>query len=137
MKTQQSASEKTISQQRIKELIAEYFNGSQQDFADRCDIPKASVSQYVHGRNAPGNIKAAKIGEALNINPLWVMGFNVPKEINQKSERVTSNQEQQLIALYRTLNADGKAALLSHAQLLSESKTYTADTELSEDTKIS
>ena len=137
MKAQQSASEKTISQQRIKELIAEYFNGSQQDFADRCDIPKASVSQYVHGRNAPGNIKAAKIGKALNINPLWVMGFNVPKEIDQKSESVTSDQEQILLTFYRNLNASGKEELLKHAKLLSESKSYTADTELSEDTKIS
>lgn len=132
MKAQQSASEKTISQQRIRELIAEVFGGSQQEFSKRCNVPKASVSQYVHGNNAPGNFTAARIGEALNINPLWVMGFDVPKKIKQKGDVVNTDQEQQLLDIYRALNKDGQSQLLSHAQLLAESTTYTKDTELSE-----
>ena len=137
MKVQQSASEKTVSQQRIRELIAEVFDGSQQEFSKRCNVPKASVSQYVHGLNAPGNITAARIGEALNINPLWVMGFNVPKRIKQNGNMAASDQEQELLDIYRTLNKDGQSALLTHAHLLAESTTYTKDTKLSESAEIS
>ena len=132
MKAQQSASEKTISRQRIKELIAKYFNGSQQDFADRCGIPKSSVSQYVHGRNAPGNIKAARIGEALNINPLWVMGFNVPKEIKSKSGSDTSDQEKQLLESFRSLNSEGKPALLDYTDYLQSMPKFTNTTKSKE-----
>ena len=61
MKKTQTSEQKRISQERIRQLIADYANGSQQDFADACGIAKASISQYVNGSNAPGNVTAAKI----------------------------------------------------------------------------
>ena len=75
---------KRKAQERIKELIAENAHGKQQVFADLCGISKYSVSQYVSGSNCPGNITAAKIGTKCLVNPLWVMGFDVPKEMKQQ-----------------------------------------------------
>ena len=74
---------KEKSKQRIIELIEE-FCGSERDrkqqaFADMCGVSKYSISQYTHGTNAPGNITAAKIAKKCKVDPLWVMGFDVPK----------------------------------------------------------
>lgn len=84
------------SQERIRQLINERCGGSQQVFADRVGINKASVSQYVNGRNAPTNITATKIGLAFDISPAWIMGFDVPvdkiSEISAKLEKLTQSQ---------------------------------------------
>lgn len=66
------------SMERVSQLIEERCGGSQQAFADKVGINKASVSQYVNGHNAPTNLTAGKIAKAFGINPAWVMGFDVP-----------------------------------------------------------
>lgn len=65
------------SKERINYLISEYCHGSQQLFAERTGLNKASVSQYVNGKNTPSNITASKIAEAFHVDPAWVMGFDV------------------------------------------------------------
>ena len=74
-------------QERIKYLIETYCEGSQQRFAERCKVSKYSVSQYVNGSNAPGNLSAAKIADAFNVNPLWVMGFEEPMTVGRQKEQ--------------------------------------------------
>ena len=65
-------------QERIKFVIDTYFGGSQQELAEKCNIHKASVSQYVNGKNVPSNLTAEKICNPLKLNPAWLMGFDVP-----------------------------------------------------------
>lgn len=75
------------SQLRVKELMSECSTmESQQEFADYCGISKFSLSQYVNGTNTPGNVNAAKIAKKMRVNPLWVMGFDVPKEARAQNE---------------------------------------------------
>ena len=66
--------------ERISYLIRKYCDGSQQRFADLTGLNKASVSQYVNGKNTPSNLNAAKIGHTFGVNPAWVNGFDVPME---------------------------------------------------------
>ena len=49
-----------------------------QELADRSHVSKASISQYMNGSHAPSNISSGKMGEVLGVNPLWLMGFDVP-----------------------------------------------------------
>ena len=74
------------SMERVRQLIDERCGGSQQVFADRVDINKASVSQYVNGHNAPTNITAGKIARAFDVNPAWVMGFDVPMIVAEDND---------------------------------------------------
>ena len=55
-------------------------NMKPQELADKTGVSKASISQYINGSHKPSNISAGKIGEALNVEPLWLMGFDVPME---------------------------------------------------------
>lgn len=67
------------SRERIGILIAELCNGSQQRFAEKTGLNKASVSQYMNGSNVPSTTASEKIGTAFRVNPAWVMGFDVPR----------------------------------------------------------
>jgi len=94
------------SHERILEVITEYCNGSQQEFADRVGIGKSSVSQYARGTNFPSNVRSAQIAKAFGLNPMWVMGFNAPKlagTISKQSLEV-SGIEKDLVIAFR--NAD-------------------------------
>ncbi len=79
--------EELKSQERIIELINECCDGSQNEFAQRVGIGKSSVSQYVNGRNFPGNARAGEIAKAFDLNPLWVMGFDVPKRVTDQERK--------------------------------------------------
>lgn len=112
---------KRISRQRIREVIDEYADGSQQRFADDCGVAKASVSQYVGAgySNAPGNQTAAKIARRYNLNPLWIMGFNVPKKLsgadiwNQSHTFAPKLNETEytIIKKYRMMDSYGKKSV--------------------------
>ena len=109
-KLEQDEMAKATSQRRIRALVDKYFNGNKQDFAKAVGINKASVTQYTNGANAPGNMNAAKIAKYFHLNPLWVMGFDVPEELQE--ERALSTIESGLIDDFRELSEDEKKMVL-------------------------
>ncbi len=111
---------------RIRFLIDNFFQGSQQAFADAAKISKASVSQYVNGTNTPGNITAGKIASVCHVEPLWVMGFDVPmtaQESPTDTEPAYTDQEKWIIHQYRGLSETGKEMILSLLRMLEEKNT--------------
>lgn len=53
-------------------------NMKPQELANRSEVNKASISQYINGSHKPSNISAGKMASVLQVNPLWLMGFDVP-----------------------------------------------------------
>lgn len=53
-------------------------NMSAQELSKRSGVAKASISQYVNGSHKPSNISSGKLAPILDVNPLWLMGFDVP-----------------------------------------------------------
>lgn len=86
------------------QLALSNANMKPQELADKSGIGKASISQYVNGSHAPGNVSAEKIGKILNVNPLWLMGFDVPME------RTASVKEEspKIMQYYELLNDIGQ-----------------------------
>lgn len=41
-------------------------------------VTKSDLSQYLSGKSVPGNWKADILGKALDVSPVWLMGFDVP-----------------------------------------------------------
>lgn len=80
MKDGNLSEKKLESIKRVLQLIDEECGGKAQEFADRTGVAKASVSHYKHHLYAPGQDAAYMIGKAFDVNPMWVMGFNVPKK---------------------------------------------------------
>ena len=76
MKKREPTEYEKTSAKRIRQLIEEQCDGSQQVFADKVGIGKASVSQYVNETNYPNNKTCGKIAKAFGLSPMWVMGFD-------------------------------------------------------------
>ncbi len=47
-------------------------------------LNKSDVSQFVNGKNEPGQWKLTVLGLALNVSEAWLMGYDVPKERDAK-----------------------------------------------------
>lgn len=43
---------------------------------------KSDISQYYSGKTEPNQNKLFILGKALDVNESWLMGFDVPKEMN-------------------------------------------------------
>lgn len=64
---------------RVMQLIDDECGGKAQAFAEKTGIGKASLSHYKHFVHAPSQGHAYLISRAFDVNPMWVMGFDVPK----------------------------------------------------------
>lgn len=77
-----------------------------QELAARSGVNKSSISQYVNGSHTPSNLSAGKMAEVLSVDPAWLMGFSV------NAGRDLSDQENELLRLFRLLNTSGRAKVL-------------------------
>lgn len=50
------------------------------DITAQTGIPQATISQYKTGYAQPKSDKLQKIADALDVNPAWLMGLDVPME---------------------------------------------------------
>ena len=92
-----------------------------QDLVERSGVSKASISQYLSGTHTPSNISAGKMGAALGVNPLWLMGFDVEKK--RKDEGLTEG-EREILEFYRNLNDMGKEMVLEFIRMVNEQDKY-------------
>lgn len=57
----------------------------QADLCAKTGIPKSAISQYVSGAFEPKQDRLALIAQALDVDPVWLMGYDVPMERQEKS----------------------------------------------------
>ena len=55
-----------------------------QELSEKSGVGKSSISQYINGSHKPSNIASGKMAEVLDVSPLWLMGFDVPRESDAK-----------------------------------------------------
>ena len=92
---------------RIKQLIDEYCDGSQQRFVEKTGLNKGSVSQYVNGKNVPSESNAQRIAEAFNVDASWVMGYDIiPPGVDED----LSAEAKELYEQYRNLSPENQIA---------------------------
>ena len=70
----------TIVSDRLKQAM-ELRNKKQVDLARITGIGKASICTYLAGKYEPKQTNTYKLAEALNVNPAWLMGQDVPMEV--------------------------------------------------------
>ena len=104
---------------RIRNLIDEQYSGNQKLFSYTTGISPSSISEYVTGRHVPTKKTIDKIAAACQINPLWIMGFDVPSDAYDKQEDIKLTQEERrLVQAYRELPDDIKGSILQMAGLM-------------------
>ena len=77
------------------------ININAQELSNRSGVAKASISQYVNGSHKPSNISSGKMAPILDVNPLWLMGFDVPMKNNESSTTSTPTKGVKLNVLGR------------------------------------
>lgn len=71
---------------RMKEALSDK-GMSAADLSRLSKINQSSLSQYLNGTNKPNSLRAVAIASILEVNPLWIMGFDVPKHGVEKSQQ--------------------------------------------------
>ncbi len=109
-----------LTAQRLRKALSD-LNMKPQELADRSGVSKASISQYVNGSHAPSNISSGKMSKILNVNPLWLMGFEDVSAFPASPEKSDSI----IMSYYNQLNALGQETATEHVRLLTLDKKYT------------
>ena len=70
----------------------------QYELCEKTKIPKSAISQYISGAFEPKQDRVFLISQALNVDPAWLMGFDVPMEKKdaQPTQQKSSPTEPQL-----------------------------------------
>lgn len=59
----------------------------QADLVEKTKIPKSAISQYISGAFEPKQDRIYLISQALNVDPVWLMGYDVPMEKKAQPEQ--------------------------------------------------
>lgn len=59
-------------------------NMKQSELCEKTKIPKSAISQYLSGAFEPKQDRLLLIAKALEVDPAWLMGFDVPMERQEK-----------------------------------------------------
>ena len=86
----------------------------QADLCEKTKIPKSAISQYVSGAFEPKQDRIYLISQALNVDPVWLMGYDVPMEKQTQpeqkeiplTEESLNEGEKLLLQLFRQIPED-------------------------------
>ena len=68
---------------RIKKALS-IRNMKQTELCEKTKISKSVLSEYIKGVYEPKQDRVFIIAKALDVDPVWLMGFDVPMEIENK-----------------------------------------------------
>ena len=104
---------------RIKKALS-IRNMTQTELCSRTKISKSSLSEYLSGKYVPRQDKVFILAKALDVDPVWLWGYDVPMEnkpepAEQKSsptEPQLSEGEKLMLELFRRIPEDRQQAAL-------------------------
>lgn len=109
------------SKQRIKELM-DYYGMKSSDLCKRTGLGKSALSNYLNGDREPRQDQISLIVDPFNICPAWLMGYDVP--MFNTSSCSEHPDEDELIAMYRSLNGAGKKEALKMVRMCTNQEEY-------------
>ncbi len=126
---------------RLKQIMQER-NIKQVDILELCEpycikynekMGKSILSQYVSGAVDPGQTKLTILGLALNVNEIWLMGYDVPRERDTVVGIKISMDEQELLDDYHSLNDLGKDEARKRVNELTKLEQYKNNSDKDDD----
>lgn len=86
----------------------------QAELCEKTKIPKSAISQYISGAFEPKQDRIFLISQALNVDPVWLMGYDVPmvkKDSPDNSELTEGDRE--ILEVFRLIPEEERKALLA------------------------
>ena len=96
----------------------------QHELCEKTKIPKSAISQYLSGLFEPKQDRLYIIAQALDVDPVWLMGFDVPMEKEKEkspSEPTLTEGEQMLLNLFRQIPEDQQRVFLEMGRVYANS----------------
>ena len=101
---------------RIRKALS-IRNMTQSELCRRTKIATSAMSEYLRGLYDPKQDKIYLMSEALNVDPVWLMGFDVPMEKDDKKrsphEPTLTEGEKQVLELFRAIPEDQQPVVLA------------------------
>ena len=93
-------------------------NMTQAELCQKTKIPKSALSEYLKGLYDPKQDRLLILSEALNVDPVWLMGFDIPMEKEDKKISPDENGsltegEKQVLELFRAIPEDQQPVVLA------------------------
>ena len=94
-------------------------NMKQTDLARATGLGKGGISNYVIGRYEPKSNIISILAEALNVDPVWLMGYDVPMERKQSSpdKQELTEGEKLVLELFRKIPEERQPEALELLQV--------------------
>lgn len=92
------------------------------DLSTTSGVSEYAIKHYMNGDIIPSELNAKRLGDALKINHLWLMGFDAP--MNTKS---TADQDERLASIidyYQSLNDTGRSKAVERMEELTLISNY-------------
>lgn len=107
---------------RLKEAL-EDAHMSQQELSDKSGVSKSAISHYINGTHCPNNVMAGQLSKVLNVSPVWLMGFDVPKIQTENTNSIDPNSENYVLLKsirekIEKMNGDQLEQLLKYARFI-------------------
>ena len=101
---------------RLKKALS-IRNMTQAELCQKTKIPKSALSEYIKGLYDPKQDRLIILSEALNVDPVWLMGFDVPMEEDNKkispNEDGLTEGERYVLELFRAIPEDQQPVVLA------------------------
>ena len=98
---------------RLKEALNK--TGTKQiELSRLTGIDSGTINNYLSGKYEPKQDRLEKIAEALFVDPVWLMGYDVPmeREKNSPEKPQLSEGEEMLLELFRRVPEDRQQMVL-------------------------
>ena len=105
--------------QRISKALS--IRGMKQsELCTLAKIPKSSLSLYLSGAYEPKQDRLYEMARVLDVDPVWLMGFDVPmkSKLPSPDKQELTEGERLILDLYDRLPEDKKKILIEMAQVL-------------------
>lgn len=104
----------TTTSNRLNEAM-KLVNKSQADLVRETGLSKSTLSRYLSGEFEPKQNAISKLAHSLNVNEMWLWGYDVPMEKEKtaiQADNGLSEAKQQLIALAEQCSEEQAELLL-------------------------
>ncbi|MDB2100559.1 helix-turn-helix domain-containing protein [Clostridium paraputrificum] len=115
---------KEIFSERLKELMIDN-NETTYSIGELLNLSAATISRYRDGKMSPKITTIYSIANHFNVNPVWLMGYDVEKNLNLTDDKVDlSTEEKILIEKFKKLDSEDKVKVIDYTDLLSSQNKY-------------
>ena len=95
---------------------------SPQELANKSGVSKGSISLYLSGKNEPRTRNAGKMADVLEVEPMWLMGFDESIINASRTAQRLALYQKELMNRVDNMDDEQRKSLMDFAQYLNSKK---------------